>query len=98
MTQARGQYIDIEGLKTFYIKTGNGHPLLLIHGGAPGASSLVNWKPNLDYLGASGFTVFAFDQPGFGNTDNPEDYSMEYRVTHARSFINAMNLERFYVI
>lgn len=91
-------YIEVDGLKTFYIKTGSGHPLLLIHGGSPGACSIVNWKKNIDYLAASGFTVYAFDQPGYGYTDNPKDYSVEYRVSHAKSFINALQIDRFHLI
>jgi len=35
----KGQYIDLDGMKTFYIKAGSGYPLLLIHGGSPGACS-----------------------------------------------------------
>jgi len=88
----------VDGIKTFYIKEGSGHPLLLIHGGAPGACSLVTWKPNIAYFAASGFTVYAFDQPGYGYTDNPKDYSLEYRAAHAKSFIDKLGLDRFHMI
>ena len=93
-----GDYEIVEGLKTFYIKRGGGHPLVLIHGAAPGASSRVSWKLNIDSLASAGFAVYAFDQPGFGYTDNPKDHSLEYRVTHARAFLNQLGLERFHVI
>lgn len=92
------EYIDVDGLKTSYIKAGQGHPLLLIHGSAPGASSLVSWKMNIEPLADSGFTVYAFDQPGFGYSDNPKDHSMDYRVAHAKSFIDKLNLDRFHLI
>ncbi len=94
----KGQYIDIDGMKTFYIKAGSGYPLLLIHGGSPGACSLINWGANIEPLAASGFTVYAYDQPGFGHTDNPKDYSLEYRVNHTRSFIDALKLDRFHLV
>jgi 2-hydroxymuconate-semialdehyde hydrolase len=42
--------------------------------------------------------VIAFDQPGYGGTANPTDYSMEFRVAHARAFIEAMGLSRFHVM
>lgn len=92
------EYIDVDGLKTFTIKAGQGNPLLLIHGSAPGASALVSWKLNIEPLAASGFTVVAYDQPGFGHTDNPKDHSMEYRVAHAKSLIEKLNLDRFHLI
>ena len=94
----KGEYIDVDGIRTFYIKGGSGHPLFLIHGASPGACSTVNWGPSIEGLAKSGFTVYAFDQVGFGNTDNPEDHSLEYRVTHAKSFINKLKLDRFHVI
>lgn len=92
------EYINIDGLKTFTIKAGQGHPLLLFHGSAPGASSLVSWKMNIEPLAASGFTVVAYDQPGFGHSDNPKDHSMDYRVAHAKSLIEKLNLDQFHLI
>ena len=61
-----GEYLDVAGIHTFYIKKGSGPVVLLLHGASPGASSRVNWEPTIDGLAASGFTVYAFDQPGFG--------------------------------
>lgn len=90
-----GTFVEIEGLRTFYIKSGTGPALFLIHGASPGGSSQINWGPAIDRLGDAGFTVYAFDQPGFGYTDNPTDYSMEFRVAHARSFIRAMGTDRY---
>jgi pimeloyl-ACP methyl ester carboxylesterase len=98
VTPADGTYVDLDGIRTFYLKLGSGEPLVLIHGAAPGASSLVAWKLNLEPLAAAGFTVYAYDQPGFGYTDNPQDYSLEYRVAHAKMFLDAMRLERFHVV
>jgi 2-hydroxy-6-oxonona-2,4-dienedioate hydrolase len=91
-------YIDADGLKTFYVKAGNGFPVILFHGAAPGASAKLNWRLNIEPLAAAGFTVYAYDQPGFGHTDNPSDHSIEYRFTHAKAFIDALKLERFHVV
>jgi pimeloyl-ACP methyl ester carboxylesterase len=91
-------YIDADGLKTFYVKAGSGFPMVLFHGAAPGASAQVNWQLNIEPLAAAGFTVYAYDQAGYGRTDNPADLSIEYRVTHAKAFIDALKLERYHVI
>lgn len=98
ITADDGQYIDVDGIKTFYIKKGTGHPLILVHGGAPGVCTLVAWRPNIDFFAEAGFTVYAFDQPGFGYTDNAEDFSMEYRYRHAKKFLDKMGLDRFHMV
>lgn len=97
-TTINQEYIQADGIKTFFVKAGTGHPLLLIHGASPGASSLVNWKLNIEPLAAAGFTVYSYDQPGFGYTENPSDHSIEYRVTHAKALLNALKLDRFHVL
>jgi 2-hydroxy-6-oxonona-2,4-dienedioate hydrolase len=91
-------YRRIEGLKTFYIQAGEGEPLVLFHGGSPGTCSSVNWKLNIEPLAAAGFAVYAYDQPGFGLSDNPTDYSLDFRVAHAKALIGALQLDRFHVM
>src|ERR1043166_527758 len=97
-SSSKQDHIPIDGIKTFLVKAGSGHPLLLIHGASPGASSLLNGELNIDRLAAAGFTVYAYDQPGFGYTENPTDHSIEYRVTHAKALINALGLDRVHVV
>jgi len=97
-TSIKQEYLQVDGLKTFLVRAGSGHPLLLIHGAAPGASSLINWKLNIEPLAAAGFTVYAYDQPGYGYTENPSDYSIEYRVAHAKALLNALKLDRLHVL
>lgn len=91
-------YLEVENLKTFYIRSGEGHPLVLFHGGSPGTCSSVNWKLNIEPLAHAGFAVYAYDQPGFGLSDNPTDYSLDFRVAHAKAFIEAFHLDRFHVM
>jgi pimeloyl-ACP methyl ester carboxylesterase len=94
----RGSYVEVDGLRTYYLRVGGGPPVVLIHGASPGACSLVAWPRNLEPLAAAGFTVYAFEQPGFGYTDNPVDHSIEYRVAHARAFLDTLGLERFHLV
>ena len=92
------EYLQADGIKTFLLSAGAGEPLLLIHGASPGASSLINWKLNMAALAALGFRVFAYDQPGFGYTDNPTDHSIEYRVRHAKALVDVLQLNSYHVI
>jgi pimeloyl-ACP methyl ester carboxylesterase len=92
ISAAVGEYVEVDGLKTFYVKQGSGTPLVMVHGAAPGACARVNWGENIDALADAGFTVYAFDQPGFGSTDNPTDYTLDYRTRHAKAFVDAVGL------
>jgi pimeloyl-ACP methyl ester carboxylesterase len=98
LMSAKECYLEVDGLKTFYFRAGSGYPLLLIHGGSPGACAKVSWKKNVDFLAKAGFEVYAFDQPGYGNTESPSDYSLEYRVRHAKFLIDQIGLKRFHLI
>jgi pimeloyl-ACP methyl ester carboxylesterase len=91
--------IEIDGLDTHYVRAGFRGPVVVVmHGGAPGACAMVNWGPNIVPLADAGFDVIAFDQPGYGGTANPDDYSMAFRITHAKAFIDALGLTRFHVM
>ena len=51
-----------------YHDAGTGEPLILLHGGGPGASAWSNWKQNFGPL-AETFRVLLVDQPGYGRSD-----------------------------
>jgi 2-hydroxy-6-oxonona-2,4-dienedioate hydrolase len=50
-----------------YNEVGEGHPLVLVHGGGPGASGWSNYNPNISYL-SQFFRVLAVDLPGWGQS------------------------------
>lgn len=51
-----------------YVEAGAGHPVVLLHGGGPGASGSSNFAPNIVPL-AEHFRVLAPDMPGWGESD-----------------------------
>ncbi len=58
----------------FYHEHGTGDPLILLHGGGPGAAGLSNFGKNIDAL-AERFRVIIPDQPGFGQTRYQQDHA-----------------------
>src|SRR5881396_475806 len=67
-TPFRAQYRTIDGTRLRIIDSGNGTPVVLIHGiGA----SLYAWRYALPPLVAAGYRVVAFDNRGFGFSDKP---------------------------
>ncbi len=58
-----------------YAVSGEGRPLLLIHGFG---ASIDHWRKNILVLAAGGYRVYAIDLLGFGGSDKAQiDYSME---------------------
>jgi pimeloyl-ACP methyl ester carboxylesterase len=95
LAETESGYVDVGGVATYFVRKGRGPALVLLHGQAPGSCVEVTWSANIDYFAAAGFTVFAFDQVGFGRTDNPTDFSMAARVDHSRAFLTAMEVSSY---
>ena len=58
-------------MRLHYEEAGRGTPVVLLHGGGPGASGASNFRRNLPVF-AEHFRTFVVDQPGYGKSDKPE--------------------------
>ena len=86
------KYVQVDGLKTRYIEDGAGPAAILLHGASLGSSADV-FERNLKPLASAGVRAIAYDQPGFGLTDNPTDYSVAYRRRFIMMFMDALGLQ-----
>ena len=59
--ETTSKYADAGDLRFHYNEAGTGTPLLLIHGGGPGASGWSNYRRNVDAL-AQNFRVLVIDR------------------------------------
>ena len=95
MSQYESHFIQAGDIQTHYIEAGEGEPLILIHGGGPGADSYGNWYSCLPAF-ASQFHVIAVDMLGFGKTDKPDPdnfaYTQDARSKHMLDFVEALDL------
>jgi pimeloyl-ACP methyl ester carboxylesterase len=92
--QVRALRETVYGVKTHYVYAGDGEPVVLIHGGGPGASGASGWARTIPAL-AERFRVYAIDLIGFGYTDKPYiDYSFQTLVEHVAGFVDALNLNQ----
>ena len=87
------KFVQVDGLKTRYIEDGKGPAAILLHGASLGSSADV-FERNLRPLAMAGLRPIAYDQPGFGLTDNPNDYSVAYRRRFMMMFMDALDLEK----
>jgi len=95
---AVGSFLEVDGIRTFFVERGDGEAVVLIHGAGPGSCARVSWQPNLEPLAKAGFWTIAYDQPGFGHSDLPAEHSREYRVRHAKAFVDALGLTQYHLV
>jgi len=68
----REHLLDVAGKKIFVAETGDGPPVLLLHGGGPGASGVANYSRNIAAL-AKEYRVIVPDLPGYGRSTKGVD-------------------------
>lgn len=90
-----GQFLEIDGIRTYYLDRGEGPTVVLLHGYALGVDAYNTWFRTIAGLTAK-FRVITFDQIGAGRTDLPGDgvYKTRLeRVDHALGFLRALDVE-----
>jgi 2-hydroxymuconate-semialdehyde hydrolase/2-hydroxy-6-oxo-octa-2,4-dienoate hydrolase len=93
------RWVNAGGIKTRYLTSGEGDPVLLIHGGGAGVSAIHNWQNSMGPLAEAGFSVYAPEVVGLGLTDKPPDGNgIDAKVKHVRNFIDTLCLERVCVV
>lgn len=92
MSEIEDRFVTVGGLKTRYVEDGKGPPVILLHGASLG-SSLDVWRRNLGPLAANGVRVIAYDQPGFGLSDDPPEWGLGYRTSFILRFMDAAGLD-----
>ncbi len=85
--------IQVDGLKIRYLEQGSGAPVVLLYGASLGSSADV-WKDTLSALVQGGFRAIAYDQPGYGGSDNPEDFRPSYREAFVVKFMDALGIRQ----
>lgn len=85
--------VQVDGLKIRTLEEGSGHPVILLHGASLGSSADV-WEKSLNALSRGGFRALAYDQPGFGLSDSPVDYTVSYRTGLIPKFMDALGIGR----
>ena len=86
-------FVDVRGVKTHYVESGSGEPIVFVHGAGPGAYGWAGWRQTIPVL-AKNFRVFAIDTLGFGLTDKPDiAYTDQASVDHLKDFLDALCLD-----
>jgi 4,5:9,10-diseco-3-hydroxy-5,9,17-trioxoandrosta-1(10),2-diene-4-oate hydrolase len=84
-------------------EVGSGTPLVMLHGGGPGASGVSNYHQNLAAL-TTRFRVILPDQPGFGGSYRPTEEDLvarsitEITVDALAQTMDALDVGRFHLL
>ncbi|HWV27011.1 MAG TPA: alpha/beta fold hydrolase [Aeromicrobium sp.] len=80
-------------------EVGGGLPLVMLHGGGPGASAWSNFGSALPGF-ARDFRTLLVDQPGFGQSDKPPVEGNYFRFSAAivKDFLDAVGIDRIHLL
>ncbi|MFE5565730.1 alpha/beta fold hydrolase [Amycolatopsis japonica] len=75
-------------------------PLLLLHGGGPGATGLSNYARNIDALVTAGHRVLVPDMPGYGQSTKDLDQADPFGdlAIFVRELLDALDVEKAHVV
>lgn len=89
--------VRVDGLGVRCLEEGNGPPILLLHGGTLGFSAEL-WRASIAPLAAAGHRVIAYDQPGFGFSDDPPEFGLCYRQDFVVKLMDALGLPKLLLV
>ena len=93
--EATSRFINAGDVPMHYNEAGEGPPLIMLHGGGPGATSWSNFKQNLPAL-TQHFRCLLVDLPGYGKSDKSlfETPIWDYYTDVLADMMDALGLER----
>jgi 4,5:9,10-diseco-3-hydroxy-5,9,17-trioxoandrosta-1(10),2-diene-4-oate hydrolase len=81
------------------VGTATGTPVVMLHGGGPGASAWSNFGANLGVF-ARRFRTLAVDQPGFGESDKPavQGQYFTFSADALAGLLDTLGIERVHLV
>ena len=86
------RWVTVDGTNIRYLEAGSGPPVIMLHGGQAYLSADI-FTNVMGPIADDGFRVIAYDQPGYGLSDLPPDYTLSYRMTFVTSLMDALGIE-----
>jgi len=101
MTRVESEHtVRVKGADIFVADTGgDGPPVVMLHGGGPGASGVSNYSRNIDALAGS-HRVIVPDMPGYGRSTKHVDHSdpFGYLADMIRSLLDELGIQSAHLI
>ncbi|WP_046728172.1 alpha/beta fold hydrolase [Streptomyces humi] len=90
---------DVGGTRVFVAEAGSGPPVLLLHGGGPGATGVSNYARNIAEL-AEEYRVIVPDLPGYGRSTKGVDRAdpFGHLAGRVRGLLDRLALDRAHLV
>lgn len=91
--------VEVGRRRIFVTEAGEGPPVVLLHGGGPGATGVSNYSRNIDALAAT-FRVIVPDMPGYGRSSKDIDQSDPFGdlAMFVRGLLDALDIDRAHLV
>lgn len=98
-TPSVSRFINVGTRKLWLTEQGSGPPVLMLHGGGPGASGMSNYSRNIDAL-ARQFRVLVPDMPGYGRSSKDINAADPFGdiASSMRALLDALSIPSAHVI
>ena len=83
---------NVDGLSTRYLEVGSGPAVIMLHGAQAYLSADI-FTGVMEPIADGGFRVIAYDQPGYGLSDDPSDYRVSYRMAFITKLMDVLDIE-----
>jgi 2-hydroxy-6-oxonona-2,4-dienedioate hydrolase len=90
--ESTSKSVDSRPWRIHYNEVGEGHPVVMIHGGGPGATGWSNFSQNMRELSKK-YRCLAIDMPGWGQSD-PVEPGTTNPAAALKGFLDAMGIEK----
>ncbi len=85
------RWAKVDGLNIRYLEAGSGPPVIMVHGGQAYLCA-DDFASVMGPIADGGFRVIAYDQPGYGLSDNPSDYRASYRMAFITKLMDTLGI------
>ncbi|MBP2329226.1 2-hydroxy-6-oxonona-2,4-dienedioate hydrolase [Kibdelosporangium banguiense] len=91
--QSLSRFADTPKFRIHYYESGQGHPLVLLHGSGPGANGWTNFQHNIPHLARTN-RVIAVDMPGWGQSDTQTSETGYDHPAALIALLDALDIDR----
>lgn len=90
--ESTSKFADSKPWRMHYNEAGQGHPVIMIHGGGPGATGWSNFNQNMTFLSQK-YRCLAVDMPGWGQSGEVEPGTVNPAAA-LLGFMDALGIEK----